>query len=140
MQCADLFYPLYELMIEKVLASYVVHTDDTTVKIRDAHRKLKHKGYFHPYVGDVRHPLIVFDYTSDHSRDGPQNFLRNFRGYLQADAAPIYDGLFNHPRHLILEVGCWMHGRRRACSRSVSALQSWRILARAIRLWVFIRR
>jgi len=112
MQCADLFHPLYELMIAEVLASYVVNTDDTTVKIRDAQRKLKCTGYFHTYVGDVRHPLIVFDYLSGHGRDGPQNFLRNFRGYLQADAAPIYDGLFNHPRQLILEVGCWMHGRR----------------------------
>ena len=112
MQCADLFHPLYELMIDEVLASYVVNTDDTTVKIRDAQRKLKCTGYFHTYVGDVRHPLIVFDYLSGHGRDGPKNFLRNFRGYLQADAAPIYDGLFNHPRQLILEVGCWMHGRR----------------------------
>jgi transposase len=112
MQCTDLFLPLYELMIAEVLASSVVNTDDTTVKIRDAQRKLKCTGYFHTYVGDVRHPLIVFDYLSGHGRDGPKNFLRNFRGYLQADAAPIYDGLFNHPRQLILEVGCWMHGRR----------------------------
>jgi hypothetical protein len=112
MQCADLFQPLYELMIDEVLTSYAVNADDTTVKIRDAQRKLKCTGYFHAYVGDVRHPLIVFDYTSGHGRDGPQNFLRNFRGYLQADAAPIYDDLFHHPRQLILEVGCWMHGRR----------------------------
>jgi transposase len=112
MHCADLFRPLYELMIKEVLASYVVNADDTFVKIRDAQRKLKCTGYFHTYVGDGRHPLIVFDYTSGHGRDGPQNFLRNFRGYLQADAAPIYDNLFNHPRQLILEVGCWMHGRR----------------------------
>ena len=112
MQCADLFLPLYELMIAEVLASYAVNADDTTVKIRDAQRKLKSTGYFHTYVGDVHHPLIVFDYLSGHGRDGPKNFLRNFRGYLQADAAPIYDGLFNHPRQLILEVGCWMHGRR----------------------------
>jgi transposase len=112
MQCADLFYPLYELMIAEVLASSVVNTDDTTVKIRDAQRKLKCTGYFHTYVGDVRHPLIVFDYTGGHGRDGPQNFLRTFRGYLQADAAPIYDSLFHHPKQLILEVGCWMHGRR----------------------------
>jgi transposase len=112
MQCADLFHPLYELMIAEVLASYVVNADDTPVKIRDAQRKLKCTGYFHTYVGDVRHPLIVFDYTNGHGRDGPKNFLGNFRGYLQADAAPIYDGLFDHPRQLILEVGCWMHGRR----------------------------
>jgi hypothetical protein len=45
--------------------------------------------------------LIVFDYTDDHSRDGPQKFLRNFRGYLQADASSIYDGLFHRPGQLI---------------------------------------
>jgi transposase len=112
MQCADLFRPLYELMIQQVLASDVIHADDTTVKIRDAQRKLKCTGYFHSYVGDADHPLIVFDYTTSHGRDGPQNFLRNFRGYLQVDAASIYDGLFNQPGQLILEVGCWMHGRR----------------------------
>ena len=140
MQCADLFRPLYELMIAEVLASYVVNTDDTPVKIRDAQRKLKCTGYFHTYVGDGRHPLIVFDYTSGHGRDGPQNFLRNFRGYLQADAAPIYDGLFNHPRQLILEVGCWMHGRRnffenRATDRSRAEL----VLARMGQLYAIER-
>jgi transposase len=112
MQCADLFRPAYELMIEEVLLSYVVHADDTTVKIRDAQRKLKCTGYFHTYVGDVDHPLIVFDYTTSHGRDGPKNFLGNFQGYLQVDAASIYDGLFHRPGQLILEVGCWMHGRR----------------------------
>jgi transposase len=112
LQCGDLFRPLYELMTEEVLLSQVVHADDTTVKIRDAHRKLKCTGYFHAYVGDVDHPLIVFDYTTSHGRDGPKNFLRNFQGYLQADAASIYDGLFHRPGQLILEVGCWMHGRR----------------------------
>lgn len=112
MQCADLFRPLYELMIQQVLTSGVIHADDTTVKIRDAQRKLKCTGYFHSYVGDADHPLIVFDYTTSHGRDGPKNFLRDFRGYLQVDAASIYDGLFNQPGQLILEVGCWMHGRR----------------------------
>jgi transposase len=112
MQCADLFRPLYDLMIQQVLASDVVHADDTRVKIRDAQRKLKCTGYFHAYVGDVDHPLIVFDYTTSHGRDGPKNFLGNFQGYLQVDAASIYDGLFYRPGRLILEVGCWMHGRR----------------------------
>jgi transposase len=40
-----------------VLASHVIHTDDTSVKIRDAWRKEKHTGHFWPYVGDPLHPL-----------------------------------------------------------------------------------
>jgi transposase len=112
MQCAELFRPLYQRMIAEVLLSHVVHADDTTVKIRDGQRKLKCTGYFHAYVGDIDHPLIVFDYTTSHGRDGPRDFLGNFRGYLQVDAASIYDDLFHRPEQLILEVGCWMHGRR----------------------------
>jgi len=136
MQCADLFRPLYELMIEEVLVSYVINTDDTFVKIRDAQRKLKCTGYFHTYVGDVRHPLIVFDYTSGHGRDGPQNFLRNFRGYLQADAAPIYDDLFNQSKQLILEIGCWMHGRRNFFeSRATDRPRAELVLARIGQLY-----
>ena len=111
--CATKFAQVgFAQSFDKERRPHGINADDTTVKIRDAQRKLKCTGYFHTYVGDGHHPLIVFDYHSGHGRDGPKNFLRNFRGYLQADAAPIYDGLFHHPRQLILEVGCWMHGRR----------------------------
>jgi len=37
--------------------------------------------------------------------------LASYRGYLQVDAAPAYDGVFaQHPE--IIEVGCWAHARR----------------------------
>jgi hypothetical protein len=134
--CAELFRPLYELMIAEVLLSYVLHSDDTSVKIRDAHRKLQHTGYFWTYVGDHRHPLIVFDYTADHSRDGPQSFLKQYRGYVQADAASVYDGLYDHPGHLILEVGCWMHARRNFFeARTTDRLHAETALARIGQLY-----
>src|SRR5436190_14153996 len=53
MECADLFHPVYELMIAEVLASCVISTDDPFVKIREAQRKLKCTGHFHPYVADA---------------------------------------------------------------------------------------
>ena len=109
--CADLLAPLYQMMIREVLSSRVIHTDDTPVKIRDAHRKLRHTGYFWTYVGDERHPLLVFDYTPSHGGAGPATFLKDFRGYLQADAASLYDQLYQPSRGMV-EVGCWMHGRR----------------------------
>jgi transposase len=37
-------------------------------------------------VGDGEHPYTVYDYTPNRSRDGPEEFLKAFRGYLQADA------------------------------------------------------
>lgn len=110
---AEFLRPLYELMIAEVLASGVLHVDDTPVDLRDAQNKLKHKTYFWTYVGDDQHPLTVFDFTMDHSRDGPSKFLGSFRGYLQADAANLYDRLYTEPGRGIVEVACWMHARRK---------------------------
>ena len=60
-QLAELCRPLYELMRAEVLASAVLHADDTPVKVRDAHAKRQYLGRFWNYVGDRRHPLTVFD-------------------------------------------------------------------------------
>ena len=70
LQTAEFLQPLYAAAVRVVLGSYVVHTDDTSVKVRDAWRKQKHTGRFWPYVGDPLHPLTVFDYTTNHTRDG----------------------------------------------------------------------
>jgi transposase len=104
---------LYALAIRVVLASHVLHTDDTSVKVRDAWRKEKHTGHFWPYVGDALHPLTVFDYTTNHKRDGPAAFLADYRGYLQADAFHGYDGIYLESQGQIIEVGCWAHARRK---------------------------
>lgn len=89
------------------------HTDDTPVKVRDAWRKLKYTGRFWPYVGDPLHPLTVFDYTTSHKRDGPAAFLKDYCGYLQADAFNGYDGIYLKSEGRIIEVGCWAHARRK---------------------------
>jgi transposase len=111
--CAEFLRPIHELMKQVVLASQVLHTDDTPVKVRDAWKKLKHTGRFWTYVGDKEHPLTVFDYTPSRQRDGPAEFLKTFRGYLQADAFGGYDGIFLDSKGVIQEVGCWAHARRK---------------------------
>ena len=50
-------------------------------------------------------------YTPDRSRDGPARVFEGFGGYLQADAYPAYDALFAGGD--VVEVGCWMHARRK---------------------------
>jgi hypothetical protein len=110
---AEFLQPLYALAIRVVLASHVIHTDDTSVRVRDAWRKRKYKGYFWPYVGDALHALTVFDYTPTHSRDGPATFLENYCGYLQADAFNGYDGIYRASHGRIIEVACWAHARRK---------------------------
>jgi transposase len=113
-QSADLLEPLYERLKQFVLASKVVGTDDTPVKVLD--RMLPHtrKGRFWPYVGDRGHPAIVYDYTPTRERAGPEQFLKPYRGYLQADAYAAYDSFFTDPARGLVEVGCWAHARRHA--------------------------
>src|SRR3954453_21020773 len=100
-------------MIEEVLGSAVLHSDDTPVKVRDAHSKSQHLGRFWTYLGDQDHPLTVFDYTPDRSRVGPTEFLKGYRGYLQADAYSGYDRIFADSGGAIVEVACWAHARRK---------------------------
>jgi hypothetical protein len=40
-------------------------------------------------------------------------FLRNFRGYLHADAYAGYDAIFLGSGSKIVEVACWAHARRK---------------------------
>jgi len=113
LQTAEFLQPLYALAIRVVLASHVIHTDDTSVKVRDAWRRLKYTGHFWPYVGDPLHSLTVFDYTTNHKRDGPAAFLKDYRGYVQADAFNGYDGIYLESEGRIIEVACWAHARRK---------------------------
>jgi len=113
LETAEFLRPLHQRAIGVVLASHVIHTDDTSVKVRDAWQKQKHTGHFWPYVGDELHPLVVFDYTPTHQRDGPAAFLKEYRGYLQADAFNGYDGIYLESQGRIVEVACWAHARRK---------------------------
>ncbi len=111
-QTAELLAPLYKRMKSFVLASKVVGTDDTPVKVLD--RALPHtrKGRFWPYVGDWEHPAVIYDYTPTRERAGPEKFLSTYKGYLQLDAYPAYDKFFLDLKRELVEVGCWAHARR----------------------------
>ena len=67
---------------------------------------------FWAYIGDVRQPYAVYDFTDSRQRDGPARFLQGFAGDLQADAYGGYDGLYRDSRRNIIEVACWTHTRR----------------------------
>jgi transposase len=111
-QCADLLDPLYRKLKDFVLSSKVVGTDDTPVKVLDRNLPQTRKGRIWPYVGDRDHPAIIYDYTPTRERAGPEEFLKNFRGHLQADAYVVYDSFFTDPARGMVEVGCWAHARR----------------------------
>jgi transposase len=109
---ADLALPLYERMKQLALRSRVLHTDDTTVKLLDPLFDKARTARFWAYIGDAAHPYTIYDFTDSRRRDGPQQFLADYRGYLQADAYGGYDGIFVNSGGAIHEVACWAHVRR----------------------------
>jgi transposase len=111
-QCADLLKPLYGSMKEVLFQSKVIGTDDTGVKVLDVKLPFARTGRIWPYSGDATHPVILYDYTATRERAGPEEFLKGYRGYLQADAYGGYDAFFKDPARGLIEVGCWAHARR----------------------------
>ena len=67
-QCAGLLEPLHIRLKHHVLASKVVGTDDTPVKVPDRRLKQTRKARIWPYVGDQAHPAVIYDYTATRER------------------------------------------------------------------------
>jgi transposase len=112
LNAGDLVKPLIDLMIKRVKQGRVIHTDDTRVPVQDEAVKGKCKtGRIWCFLGDESNPYDVYEYTPDRTRAGPQKFLDDFKGYLQADAYGGYDGIYT--RGNVIEVACWAHGRRK---------------------------
>jgi transposase len=132
--CANLLRPLYDLMVSVVMQSRALHTDDTTVKMQELLTHLLSTARLWVYLGDAAHPYNVFDFTLNRKRDGPQQFLANYQGYLHADAFSGYDGLYlPDPRTAaarIIEVACNAHARRKFYeARGTDNLRSHQALA-----------
>ena len=114
-QSATALEPLYRLMVQQVKAGKVIHTDDTPVDVLDEKVKQSTRtGRFWVYVGNKEHPQTVFSYTPDRSRDGPMQFLKDWSGYLQADAYAGYNAVYaGEAGGKVIEVACWAHARRK---------------------------
>ena len=138
--CADLVSPLYELMKQHVLGSKAVQTDDTPVPVLDPELPRTRTGRIWTYVGDDGHPYIVYDYTPNRSRDGPEAFLREFRGFLQADAYSGYDHFYEDSQRGIVEVACWAHSRRKHYEAQSSDLMRSTVMLAYIRLLYDVER
>ncbi len=139
-QGAELVTPLYELMKEQVLSSKVVQTDDTPVNVLDPTLPRTRTGRIWTYVGDDHHPYTVYDYTPNRSRAGPDAFLKQFRGFLQADAYSGYDEFFKDSARGMREVACWAHARRKFYEAQSSDLMRSTVMLAYIRLLYDVER
>jgi transposase len=108
---AELLDPLYQLMHKRLLLSRVIHDDDTTVKLRVAGADRTSKAHLWAGIGDADYPYVVFDFTADYTKEGPEEFFQDYKGYLQADALAQYEGLYGDDK--VKHVCCWAHARRK---------------------------
>jgi transposase len=106
---ARLLRPLYDRMVQRVLQSHVLATDDTVMPLQHPGKTKRARMWI--YQGDESHPYNVFDFTVSHTRDGPAGFLKDFRNVLLADAYGGYDGIVLN--QALPRAGCWAHARRK---------------------------
>jgi transposase len=110
-RASELLTPLSELMHTRLLLSRVIHGDDTGVKLRVPGSNRTKKAHLWVGIGDADYPYVIFDFTTDHSADGPTRFFQGYAGYLQADALAQYEGLYGEDQ--VKHVCCLAHARRK---------------------------
>jgi transposase len=109
-QAAELLKPVYRAIREDLLRGDYLQADETPIRYLDPDVKGKsQQGYLWTYSrpgGDV-----LFEWRVSRSREGPKEFLKNFRGKLQTDGFSAYESLAKERDDLTL-IGCWAHARR----------------------------
>jgi transposase len=81
-------------------------------------------------------PLNVFDFTVSWHRDGPEDFLENFRGKLMADSYSGYEAIALRSDGSIQRGACLAHARRKVFdAREVYPLESSIVLAKIQQLY-----
>ena len=106
--CGELLAPLHARLCEIVRQSDILHTDDTIVPL--AHKGGTKQARAWVYV-DPHTRLAAYDFSETRAGAHPQAWLRDWRGYLVADAYGGYDALYANPE--LREVACWAHTRRK---------------------------
>ena len=131
-QVAGVLEPLVGLMKAEALKSKVIHSDETPVSVLEPRpkageggkgpglnpltgepleKKGARQGRLWVYCGDARNPYNVFEYSPDRKGEHPREFLKGWKGYLQADAYGGLDCLYAEGG--VIEVACWAHARRK---------------------------
>ena len=113
--------PLYEALKEDVLSRPFIFTDDTPVRLQVKGRGKTKTARMWVYVGGADPPHRFFDFTEDRKKERPGEILKNYQGYIHADAYSGYDHLFRSDLPLT-EVGCWAHTRRKFDEAKTTAI------------------
>lgn len=107
--CA-LLEPLYNALKKEVLTCDYLQADETPIKVLDKDKKgTTHRGYHWVYYAPLKR-MVLFDYREGRGGEGPQECLKEFRGWLQTDGYSVYEQ-FNNRTVTLLH--CMAHARRK---------------------------
>ena len=115
-QSTALLQPLVEALRREVMASQVVHGDDTPVPVLAPGLGRTKTGRLWTYVRDERPhggenpPAAAYFYSPDRKGEHPQAHLKTFKGFLHADGYAGFNALFDRD---VVEIACWAHVRRK---------------------------
>jgi len=111
LSCCDLLKPLYEHMLNKMLARGYIQADESPIKVLDADKPgATHQGYQWVYHSPEEN-IVIFRYRKGRGQHGPKETLASYQGWLQCDGYTVYDKIGAKPG--IELVGCWAHARRK---------------------------
>ena len=96
---SKLIEPLYETLKTKVISTDYLMADETPIPVLTKDKPgATHKGYHWVYYDPVER-LVLFDYRKQRSREGPEEILKTFSGYLQTDGYNAYNDLSTQKHH-----------------------------------------
>ncbi len=107
-----LLAPLVKAMEPLLLGADYLHMDETTLQVLDEpRRRAEQKSYLWVRATGAGIPIILMHYSPSRSGSVADGLLNGFRGYLQTDGYPGYNGVASDPN--ITQLGCWAHARRK---------------------------
>jgi transposase len=98
--------PLLAAMWLDALQSPYLCADATGVLVQE--EKKCRRGHFFVVAAPERH--VLFGYSPEHNSVAVDKLLKDYKGYLVADAHTVYDHLYRSGN--VIECGCWAHTRR----------------------------
>lgn len=130
--------PLYQLMVQRLLQSFVIGMDDTGVKLimpnaipkcepgdlrtqrlieKILEAELEGKPSLNAkmwnYSGGADQPYDIFDFQVSRHRDGPSVFLVDYGGHVMADCYSGNLSVVLAPGSLMTRMACLSHARRK---------------------------
>lgn len=107
----DSLLSLYEAHKKIVLQSKYLHVDETGIRVMDEAKKgTTHQGFYWLYHNS-KDKMVLFDYRRGRGREGPDDILKDYQGYLQADGYTVYEDF--EKREGIQVLNCMAHARRK---------------------------